>query len=130
MGRRRRANARAAQIAPARAEIHTSGWSLLLRGSWAEAVAPLERAAEIDPKLERIVHNLELARAAIAEDLPARRRGESDSYGPHGSMMRGSLRGCGMDKERAIAAFARAIEARGTWYERAANNLRLAQSRQ
>ena len=123
------AYARASEIAPARAEIHNNqGWSLLLRGSWAEAVTPLERAAELDPKSERIVHNLELARAAIAEDLPARRRGESDQDWAARLNDAGVVARLRNDNERAIAAFARAIEARGTWYERAANNLRLAQS--
>lgn len=125
------AYARAAELAPARAEVFNNhGWSLLLRGSWAEAVAPLERAVELDPKSERVAHNLELARAAVAEDLPSRRRGESDQEWAARLNDAGVVARLRNDNARAIAAFARAIEARGTWYERAANNLRLAQSEQ
>ncbi|MEO6255479.1 MAG: tetratricopeptide repeat protein, partial [Sphingomicrobium sp.] len=123
------AYSRAGEIAPTRAEVFNNhGWSLLLRGSWAESVAPLQRAAEIDPKSERIADNLELAQAAIAGELPARRPGESDQEWAARLNDAGVVAGLQQDKARAIAAFARAIEARGTWYERAANNLRVAQS--
>lgn len=123
------AYSRAAEIAPERAEVFNNrGWSLLLRGSWGEAIAPLERAAELDGKSERIAHNLELARSAVAEELPPRRKGESDQDWAARLNDAGVVATMQHDNARAIAAFAQAIEARGTWYERAANNLRLAQS--
>ena len=53
-------------IDPKRAEVPNNlGWSLMLRGRWADALAAFERAAAIDPKLPRLANNLELARAAI-----------------------------------------------------------------
>lgn len=123
------AYSRAAQLAPARAEIcNNQGWSQLLRGNWGEAIAPLERAAAMDPRSVRIADNLELARAAIAEDLPSRRRGESDQEWAARLNDAGVVATLREDNVRAVAAFSRAIEARGVWYERAANNLRLAQS--
>jgi Flp pilus assembly protein TadD len=120
---------RAAQLAPAQAEIfNNQGWSQLLRGNWGEAIAPLERAADLDPQSVRIADNLELARAAIAGDLPSRRQGESDQEWAARLNDAGVVARLRDDNVRAIAAFSRAIEARGVWYERAANNLRLAQS--
>lgn len=125
------AYAEAAQRAPDQAEIYNNmGWSSMLRGDWSEALMHLLRAAQLDPRSPRITDNLELARAAVAEDLPKRTAGESDGdwaarLNDAGVVAR--LRG---DQARAIAAFSRAIEARDVWYERAANNLRLAQSAQ
>ena len=118
---------KAARIAPDRAEvINNQGWSLLLRGNWREALARFERAAERDPKSTRIANNLELARAALASDLPQRRDGESDAD------WAGRLNDAGIaaqvlgDRQRAVAAFTQALEASGRWYDRAANNLKLA----
>lgn len=123
-----RSYSRASALGPGRPEVANNlGWSLLIRGSWAEAAKQLERAAALDPKSRRIADNLDLARTAVSEDLPKRRRGESDSdwaarLNDAGVIAR--LRG---DRKRAIAAFARAIEARSLWFERAANNLALVQ---
>ena len=123
--------AEAANRSPDQAEIYNNmGWSKMLRGDWADALSHLLRAAQLDPRSPRITDNLELARAAVAEDLPKRLAGESDKdwaarLNDAGVVAR--LRG---DHARAIAAFSRAIEARDLWYERAANNLRLAQSAQ
>ena len=125
------AYAEAARRGPDQAEVHNNmGWSKLLRGDWPDAVPLLLRAAQLDPKSERITNNLELARTAVAEDLPRRRSRESDKdwaarLNDAGVMAR--LKG---DKARAIAAFTQAIEASDIWYARAANNMSLAQSAQ
>ena len=120
------AYARAGELAPDRAEVlNNHGWSLLLRGDWATALPLIERAAALDPKSTRIADNLELARAAVAEDLPRRRPGESDSDWAARLNDAGVLAAAGGDRRRAIAAFAQAIEANATWFERAANNLAL-----
>ena len=67
------AYARAAELDPTRAEVPNNlGWSLMLRGRWPEALAAFERAAALDPNLPRLANNLELARAAVAADLPHR----------------------------------------------------------
>lgn len=123
------AYSKALGLNPDRPEIvNNLGWSLLLRGRWTEALEQLERAAALDPKAKRTANNLDLARTAVSEDLPSRRPNESDvdwaaRLNDAGVMAR--IRG---DQQRAIAAFAQAIEARSQWYERAANNLALSQS--
>lgn len=123
------AYAQAAKRAPKQAKIlNNMGWSKLLRGSWSEGLALLTRAAELDPRSARIADNLELARMALAQDLPQRRSGESDrdwAARLNDAGVAARLRG---EHSKAIAAFARAIEARHVWYERAANNLDLARS--
>lgn len=122
------AYARAEALAPGRAEIPNNlGWSLLVRGRWGEALATLERASALDPTSVRIADNLELARAALSEDLPQRRRGESEVDWAARLNDAGVLARVQGDNKKAIAAFARAIEARTQWYERAANNLALAE---
>jgi tetratricopeptide (TPR) repeat protein len=116
-------------LAPRSPEVaNNSGWSLLARGQWHEAIPPLEQAAALDPSSKRIAANLELARAALADGLPERRRGESAADWAarlNDAGMVARLRG---DRKRAIAAFARAIEARTDWFERAANNLAATES--
>ena len=88
--------ARALALAPDRPEVvNNLGWSLLARGRWAEALANFERAAAMDPKSARIAANLELARAAMSEDLPqAPRRARARRIGLRGSTMRGLSRRC------------------------------------
>lgn len=115
---------RAAALSPDNAEvINNRGWSHLLRGEWAAARSDFERAATLDRKSTRIANNLELARAAMAADLPNRRAGESDRD------WAGRLNDAGMaarimgNSTKAIAAFTQALEASGSWYARAANNL-------
>ena len=66
---------------------------------------------------------LELARAALAENLPRRRAGESDSDWAARLNDAGVLAAAGGQRQRAIAAFAQAIEVRSRWYARAAENL-------
>jgi Flp pilus assembly protein TadD len=118
------AYARAAELDPARAEVaNNQGWSLMLRGRWQEAAAAFERASAINSKLPRLANNLELARAAVAADLPQRMNGESDeAYSARLNDAGVVAAGAGQTK-RAEAAFAQALEVRSRWYARAADNL-------
>lgn len=123
--------ARAVELAPDQAEIvNNIGWSLLLRGEWERAAAELERAHSLQAGDRRIANNLELARAAIARDLPGRNPGESDGDWAARLNDAGVVAHRRGDRARAIAAFTRAIEARSNWFERAANNLELVQAAQ
>ncbi len=123
--------AKAQALDPTRSEVPNNfGWSLLLRGRWAEAIEQLARAATLQPKSQRTADNLDLARAALSEALPERRPNESDRdwaarLNDAGVMAR--FRG---DHKRAVAAFTQALEARSHWFERAANNLAIAQAEQ
>ena len=122
---------RAMALAPDRAEVlNNHGWSLMLRGQWAEALPLLERAAAMDPKARRTAHNLELARAALAEDLPRRRPGESDADWSARLNDAGVMAAAGGDRQRAVAAFAQALEASTAWFDRAANNLAIVKARE
>lgn len=103
--------------------IANHGWSLILRGKWQDAVPYLEQAANMDPHSKRIADNLELAREALASDLPTRRLGELDSDWASRLNDAGVAAAILGDKPRATAAFTQALEASGTWYARAANNL-------
>jgi Flp pilus assembly protein TadD len=116
--------ARAAQLAPDEAgPVNNRGWSLLLRGEWKEAAVYFQRAVAMDPNSARAANNLDLANAALAAELPKRRPNESDRS------WAGRLNDAGVaaalfgDKPRAVAAFTQALDASGTWYQRAANNL-------
>lgn len=124
------AYAEAAKRAPDESEISNNrGWSQLLRGDWQKAEGLFERAVMLDSQSARIANNLELARAAVAADLPERRAGESDTSWAarlNDAGMAAQLMG---DKQRAVAAFTQALEASGRWYARAANNLQAAGSR-
>lgn len=118
------AYARAAALDPRRAEIpNNQGWSLMLRGRWAEALAAFERAAALDSKLPRLANNLELARAAVAADLPKRMQGESDEAYASRLNDAGVVAAADNQPKRAEAAFAQAIELKSRWYVRAADNL-------
>ena len=120
---------RAESMAPNRDEVlNNFGWSLLVRGKWIAAVEKLERAVAIDPKSKRARHNLELARAALSEDLPQRRLGESDEDWAARLNDAGVIARLQGNHKKAVAAFARAVEARSQYYERAANNLAMAQA--
>lgn len=116
--------AKAAKLSPGNAQVaNNRGWSLLLRGRWKDAIEPLENAAARDPSSKRIADNLELARAAEADQLPRRRKGERAADWAarlNDAAVVAKLRG---DRKRAVAGFAQAIEARSNWFERAANNL-------
>ncbi len=118
------AYARAAQMDPARAEIiNNQGWSQMLRGHWSEALAAFERAAAIDPKLPHLANNIELARAALAADLPHRLPGELDDSFAARLNDAGVVAAASGQTKRAEAAFAQAIELKSRWYGRAADNL-------
>jgi Flp pilus assembly protein TadD len=118
---------RALQLAPEVADVvNNRGWSRLLRGNWPAAVTDFERAAALDPNSPRIANNLELARAVMAADLPRRRTRESDESWAQRLNDAGVAAAILGDRSRAIAAFTQALEAKGQWYERAANNLEAA----
>lgn len=119
---------KAQQLAPDRAEIvNNRAWSRLLRGDWSGARQDLERAAQLAPKSTRIANNLELARDALAAELPNRLPGEGDREWAARLNDAGVAAQLLGDRKRAIAAFTQALEASGTWYERAANNLQAAE---
>jgi Flp pilus assembly protein TadD len=119
----------ALELAPEEADIlNNYGWSLLLRGEWADSVQELAQAAALDPNSARIANNLELARAAIASELPRRRDHETDEAWAQRLNDAGVAADLMGDKRRAIAAFTQALEASGRWYSRAANNLQAASS--
>jgi len=121
---------KAGQIAPDRAEIvNNRGWSRLLRGDWTRARDDFERAAQLDPKSTRIANNLELARDALAVDLPRRLAGEPDHEWAARLNDAGVAAQLLGDQKRAIAAFTQALESSGSWYQRAANNLEAARGR-
>ena len=124
-----RAYDKALQLSPDEPDLlNNFGWSLMLRGRWADAVRILERGRRIDPRSSRLQNNLELARAAIADDLPMRRPGESDEEWSARLNDAGVAAQLNGDNARALAAFTRAIEARPVWFERAANNLKQVQA--
>lgn len=121
---------RAVALAPDRAEVlNNRAWSLMLQGHWAEALLLLERAVALDSKTSRMAANLELARAALAEDLPRRRAGESDSDWAARLNDAGVVAAGRGNRQRAVAAFAQAMEASAEWFERAANNLAIVEGR-
>jgi Flp pilus assembly protein TadD len=117
--------ARAHELAPTNASvINNQGWSKLLRGEWALALPYFEQASALDGKSKRIADNLELAREAVAADLPKKAPGETDAEWAarlNDAGVAASLLG---DKKRAIAAFTQALDASPVWYDRASNNLK------
>ena len=118
------AYARALEIDATRAEVHNNvGWSLMLRGRWSEALASFERAASLNPRPPRLANNLELARAAVAAELPNRQAGESDESFAARLNDAGVIAAAAGQDSKAQAAFAQAIEVRSRWYARAAENL-------
>ena len=124
------AYARAVELAPDQADIvNNQGWSRLLRGDWKSAAGLFERATALDPRSTRIANNLELARAAMAGDLPERKANESDRAWAARLNDAGVAAQAMGDRQRAVAAFTQALEASGTWYARAANNLQAAGGR-
>ena len=119
------AYARAASLAPTEAAIaNNRGWSLMLRGRWSEAEALFVRGLQQDPRVAHGAANLELARVAMAGELPARNAGESDSAFAARLNDVGVVAAATGDRARAIAAFTRAIDSRSRYYERAAENLK------
>jgi Flp pilus assembly protein TadD len=115
---------RAAQLAPREVgPINNRGWSLVLRGEWRQALTFFQRAIELDPKSVRIADNLELARMALAAELPRREPGEPEASWAARLNDAGIAAVIMGDKNRATAAFTQALDVSGTWYARAANNL-------
>lgn len=112
------------QLAPGEARIiNNEGWSMVLRGDWAGAIPFFAQAAGMSGASIRISNNLELAKAALAADLPKRRPGESDrdwAVRLNDAGVAAALLG---EKQRAVAAFTRALDASPSWYARASNNL-------
>ena len=118
------AYARAAELGASRAEVPNNlGWSMMLQGRWSDALSSFERAAAIDPKLPKLANNLELARAALAAELPQRQPGESDEGFAARLNDAGVVAAAAGQPKRAEAAFAQAISLRSRWYARAADNL-------
>ena len=103
--------------------LNNVGYSHLLQGDWEGAIDYFERAHGLDPAIDRIGNNLELARAAINENLPRRLPKESASAWAARLNDAGVAAELLGDRQRAIANFTRALEASGNWYARAANNL-------
>lgn len=119
-----RAFKEALQRSPDEPEIlNNEGWSHVLRGEWSHALPLLERAAALDPKSQRTANNLELAREALAENLPKRKAGESDTDFAARLNDAGVVAESQGHRARAIAAFSQALAASDSWYARAANNL-------
>ena len=122
--------ARASALAPSRAEVlNNQGWSLLLRGQWKEAGEQLRRALAADPANRIARANLELAEAASAQDLPARRENETlDAYAARLNDI-GVIAEAAGDRKRAVAAFAQSVSLHPRWSEKAARNLAQAEHR-
>jgi tetratricopeptide (TPR) repeat protein len=117
--------ARARKLDPDNARVlNNQGWSMLLRGDWAGAIPLFEKAVALDGKAPRIADNLELARAALAADLPKRRAGESDQDWAARLNDAGVAAEMLGQKKRAVAAFTQALDASPIWYDRASNNLK------
>lgn len=117
--------AKAARLAPNEFEpLNNHGWSLVLRGKWSAAIPFFEQAVEFEPKSQRAHDNLDLARAALGPQLPERAPGESDESWAARLNDAGLAAATLGDKARATAAFTQALEVSGTWYARAANNLK------
>lgn len=122
---------RADTIAAGHAEVaNNRGWSLMLRGEWAAALDQFERATRITPSLPRLAANLELARAAVATELPARQPGENDDGFAARLNDIGVVAQMSGDINKARAAFAQAIEIKSRWNERSARNLATLENRQ
>lgn len=97
---------------------------MLLRGDWAAAVPLFQKAVALDKDSERIANNLELAKAALAADLPRRRSGEANGDWAARLNDAGVAAELLGDKQRAVAAFTQALDASPVWYDRASNNLK------
>lgn len=119
--------ARALALAPGQAAVlNNLGWSHFLAGDPATALPLLERARAADPDARLYADNVELVGGALAGTLPERRKDESDdAFAARLNDAGVVARMLGQDR-KARAAFAQAITLRGTWYQRAANNLKLA----
>lgn len=114
----------AARLAPTEAgPLNNRGWSHLLRGDWRGASDDFQRALILDPGSQRIADNAQLAKDVIAAGLPKRGEAESDQSIAARLNDAGVAAAALGDKPRAVAAFTHALDASGTWYQRAATNL-------
>jgi Flp pilus assembly protein TadD len=115
-------------LAPRRGEIvNNLGWSMALRGRWGEARELFGQAVALEPRLERAARNHELAQSALDQQLPRRGAAESNLVWAAKLNDAGVVARQQGNVRKAIAAFARAIETRSQWFERAVNNLKLAE---
>lgn len=122
------AYAKAASLQPTSAQVaNNRGWSLLLRGRWLDARSELERAVTLDPSSRRAKANLELAASSVEARLPVRYPNESSKDWAARLNDAGVIAVMSGDRQKAIAAFAQAIEARTDWFDRASNNLELSE---
>lgn len=103
--------------------LNNRGWSAFMRGDWPTARRLLQQAEALDGSNPRIRNNLQLARAALDESLPERAPHENDQAYSARLNDAGMVAALRQDRPRAVSAFARAIDVRGIWYQRAANNL-------
>lgn len=122
--------AKADALSPGRSEVaNNRGWSRLLRGDWAGAATGFAAALAIDPGDRVARSNLDLARAALANDLPSRSESESDADYGRRLNDAGVMAAAAGQRERALAAFASSIDIRPTWSAIAAQNLEDVQRR-
>lgn len=121
---------KALELAPRSAEaLNNQGWSLMLRGQWMGAAERFRKALEVNPASSIARSNLDLAEAALATDLPARRSGEiSQAYAARLNDV-GVIAEAAGDRKRAIAAFSQAVSLYPRWSEKAARNLAQAEGR-
>ena len=114
----------ASTLAPKEAApVNNRGWSHLMRGDWRSASDYFDRAAVLDPRSDRIADNSRLANDVVAADLP--KRGEAETDASIAARLNDAGVAAAMlgDRQRAVAAFTHALDASGTWYQRAAKNL-------
>lgn len=117
----------ASALAPNQPDVlNNRGWSQLMRGNWKDAELLFQQAVAAHATSPRVANNLELARAALASDLPQRLQGESEQAWAARLNDVGVASEILGDKQKAVAAFTQALEASGSWYERASNNLEAA----
>ncbi|QIK95681.1 tetratricopeptide repeat protein [Sphingomonas sp. HDW15A] len=121
---------RALSLGPNRPEIfNNQGWSLLLRGQWTDAAKQLQMALAADPANRIARANLELAEAALTQDLPAKRENETlDAYAARLNDI-GVIAEAAGDRKRAVAAFSQSVSIHPRWSEKAASNLARAEQR-
>ena len=111
--------------------VWVGGWSheecAKAIGQTADLGYDLIEVPALDPKSTRAANNLELAKAAVAAELPQRRKGESDPDFAARLNDAGVVAEQGGNTTRAVAAFTQALEVNDSWYARAANNLKAVQ---
>ncbi|WP_343346745.1 tetratricopeptide repeat protein [Sphingomicrobium sp. XHP0239] len=115
---------RAIALRPENATLYSNlGWSLMLQGRWREARAPLVKALVLEPRHARAQSNLDLLDLVDARSLPVREPGETDEDYARRLNDAGIAAAARGERDRAIVAFAHAVEVRPIYYEKAAANL-------